>query len=94
MNSIIQSALKAVNDASVESSAGLELALDKIGALNPNLPPDVQRTALIDVIAPVLERHPISTSEAYSKLHSPIDNYRKEFEKHVAPTICNLFLFQ
>lgn len=94
MNSIIQAALSAVNNVSVESGAGLELALDEIGALNPNIPPEVQRNALIDVIGPALERHPVNTSEAYTQLHTPLENYCETFAKHVAPTICNLFLFQ
>lgn len=94
MNNIIQSALKAVSNVSVESSAGLELALDKIDALNPELPTAIQRTALIEVIEPALVRHPVDTTVVINALHSPLHGYSDVFASQVAPTVGNLFLFQ
>lgn len=94
MTNIIKTALEAVTDISKDSGAGLVLALEDIGATTPNLPDTVQRAALIAVIGPALERHPANSSKAYTCLHAPLEGYADVFVKNVAPTICNLFLFQ
>jgi len=94
MKDIISDALKAVNAISVDSAKGLEIALSGVGALDPHLDAGTQRALIIQVVAPKLESHPAVCSYAYAKLHSPIEEFTKNFTGYVAPTICNLFLFQ
>lgn len=90
----IQQVVDAVRRISPESASGLEKALDAIGGLNPALPEEVKRRALIDVVAPRVEAHPAACSKAYSDVHYTGDDYGEYFIAHVVPVICNLFLFQ
>lgn len=94
MNQLIRKAVEAVAEQSEESAQGLTLALDSIGALSDNIPDSIGREALIEVIAPALSRHPANSDTAFTALHHSGADYTDVFASKVAPTICNLFLFQ